>query len=110
MAAFVKDDVVVLPFPFSDLSDAKRRPALVVATLPRNDLILCMITSQSSDDSYSIAIAEVDFTVGGLNRTSYIKANRVFTANARIIAYKADSLATAKTNEVIDRLVTILRK
>jgi mRNA interferase MazF len=41
MATFVKGDIVVLPFPFSDLSDAKRRPTLVVATLPLNDLMLC---------------------------------------------------------------------
>ena len=33
MAAFVKGDVVIVPFPFSDLSQAKRRPALVVAEL-----------------------------------------------------------------------------
>ena len=87
MATFVKGDIVVLPFPFSDLSDAKRRPTLVVATLPLNDLMLCMITSQSSNDSYSTAILDGDFVVGGLNRTSYIKVNRVFTANERIIAY-----------------------
>jgi len=45
MAAFVKGDVVVLPFPFSDLTDAKKRPALVLAALTRNDFILCLITS-----------------------------------------------------------------
>ena len=40
MATFVKGDVVIVPFPFSDLSQAKRRPALIVAKL-RDDLILC---------------------------------------------------------------------
>jgi mRNA interferase MazF len=50
MAAFVKGDVLVVPFPFSDLTDAKRRPALVVATLTRNGLILCLITSQETTD------------------------------------------------------------
>ena len=44
MGAFVKGDVVVAPFPFSDLSAAKKRPALVVATLAGNDVILCQIT------------------------------------------------------------------
>ena len=47
MAEFVRGDVVVVPFPFSDLSQAKRRPALVVAELTGDDLILCQITSQS---------------------------------------------------------------
>ncbi|WP_242716914.1 hypothetical protein [Microcoleus vaginatus] len=45
MATFVKGDVVVVPFPFSDLTQAKRRPALILATLEGKDLILCQITS-----------------------------------------------------------------
>jgi mRNA interferase MazF len=43
MAGFVKGDVVVIPFPFSDLSGSKRRPALVLADLRGNDIILCQL-------------------------------------------------------------------
>ncbi len=50
MAGFVKGDVVIVPFPFSDLTEAKRRPALVVAVLQGNDLILCQITSRLVKD------------------------------------------------------------
>jgi hypothetical protein len=49
---FVKGDVVVAPFPFSDLSAAKKRPALVVASLTGDDVILCQITSQTIADNY----------------------------------------------------------
>ena len=56
MARFVKGDVVVVPFPFSDLSEAKRRPALVIAELASDDLILCQITSQNINDVYSIEL------------------------------------------------------
>ena len=45
MEKFVKGEVVVIPFPFSDLTQAKRRPALVVTRLEGDDLILCQITS-----------------------------------------------------------------
>jgi len=34
VAKFVKGDVVVIPFPFSDLSQYKRRPALVWLSIP----------------------------------------------------------------------------
>lgn len=47
MGKFVKGDVVVVPFPFSDLSASKRRPALVVATFMGDDVILCQITSKA---------------------------------------------------------------
>jgi len=44
MEKFIKGDVVVIPFPFSDLTGAKRRPAFVVTDLPDDDIILCQIT------------------------------------------------------------------
>lgn len=47
MGKFVIGDVVVVPFPFSDLSASKKRPALVVATLSGDDVILCQITSKT---------------------------------------------------------------
>lgn len=81
MARFVKGDVVIVPFPFSDLTQTKRRPALVIATLPGDDLILCQITSQSITDSYAIAITSDDFASGGLNQNSNIRPNKLFTAD-----------------------------
>ncbi len=110
MAAFVKGDVVVVPFPFSDLTNAKRRPALVLAELPRNDLILCLITSQLVVDNYTTLIADDDFETGSLNRTSYVKSNRVFTANERIIADKAGKLKPDKITEIINKLIAILQQ
>lgn len=56
MARFVVSDVVIVPFPFSDLSDAKWRPALVLATLMGNDLILCQITSQGAIDGCAVEV------------------------------------------------------
>lgn len=38
-------DVVTLPFPFSDLSESKVRPAVVLARANKSDWILCQITS-----------------------------------------------------------------
>jgi len=52
MESFVKGDIVVIPFPFSDLSKTKRRPALVLAKTEHNDLILCQITSQYNFDNF----------------------------------------------------------
>jgi mRNA interferase MazF len=61
MGKFVKGEVVVVPFPFSDLSNTKRRPALVIASLAGDDVILCQITSKSISDDYSIPLELGDF-------------------------------------------------
>lgn len=76
MGKFVKGDVVVVPFPFSDLSTSKKRPALVVATLTGDDVILCQITSKTIGDSYAIPLSGADFKTGTLHRDSNIRPNR----------------------------------
>lgn len=58
------------PFPSSDLTNAKRRPALVLAELTKNDFILCLITSQATNDPYTTLIENSDFETGSLNKTA----------------------------------------
>ena len=64
MERFVKGNVVILPFPFSDLSNSKKRPALVLAHLNGNDIIFCQITSQNTKDNFSILLDSEDFESG----------------------------------------------
>ena len=109
MAKFVTGDVVVVHFPFSDLTQTKRRPALVVADLQGEDLILCQITSQTISDRYAVPISDEDFAIGGLNQPSNIRPNRIFTASQTIIAYKVGAITPTKLLEAIDKIVEILR-
>ena len=76
MARFVKGDFVVVPFPLSDLTQAKRRPALVIAVLQGDDVILCQITSQTVAERYAIAMGMDDFSTGSLNQVSNVRPNR----------------------------------
>ena len=108
MGAFVKGDVVIVPFPFSDLSATKRRPAMVVAELTGDDVILCQITSQGVADKYSLPLAAAHFTSGSLNQASNIRPNRLFTADSSIILYKAGALTKAKLQQVTDKIVEII--
>jgi len=110
MAKFVKGDVVVVPFPFSDLTQAKRRPALVLAELSGDDVILSQITSQNIKDNYSIPLELDDFESGSLNRNSNIRPNRIFTADQKILLYKVGHLKRDKIEETISGLIKILRK
>jgi mRNA interferase MazF len=108
MGPFVKGDVVILPFPFSDLSATKRRPALVVASLTGDDVILCQITSRTVADNYAIAIEDVDFATGGLRQDSNVRPNRLFTADSSIILYRAGTLNSDKVQAVVSQIVEII--
>ena len=109
MAKFVKGDVVVVPFPFSDLSQSKRRPALVIAVLEGNDAILCQITSQTIKDTYAISIDDTDFASGSLKQPSNIRPNRLFTADTHIVLYRIGVIKKDKLNRVIEKVVEIIR-
>ncbi|WP_414512710.1 type II toxin-antitoxin system PemK/MazF family toxin [Nostoc sp. PCC 9305] len=109
MAGFVKGDVVIVPFPFSDLTQTKRRPALVLATLQGNDLILCQITSQSVSDIYAIELNNSNFSYGRLNQPSNIRTNRIFTADQEIVLYQAGQIKPEKLTEVINKVIEIIQ-
>lgn len=108
MAEFIKGDVIVVPFPFSDLTNTKRRPALVITKLTGDDLILCQITSKNVSDFYSILIKEIDFISGSLNQISNVRPNKLFTADLRIILYKVGHLKEKPMREIIQSIIKII--
>jgi mRNA interferase MazF len=73
MGPFAAGQVVLLPFPFSDLSQSKLRPALLLANADREDWIACQITSNAYADARAIALADDAFAEGGLHRISYVR-------------------------------------
>jgi len=66
MERFVKGDVVVIPFPFSDLTGAKHRPAFVVIDLLGDDIIFCQITSTVRADPLLSVIYYLSFVYSPL--------------------------------------------
>jgi mRNA interferase MazF len=80
----------------------------VVATLTGDDVILCQITSQAVADSYAVPLTDLDCTSGGLRQASHIRPNRLFSAESRIIFYRAATISPTKMQEVLAKLVQIL--
>ena len=109
MEKFVKGDVGVVPFPFSDLSQSKRRPALVITPLQGDDAILCQITSKTIKDTYAISIHDTDFSAGSLKQPGNIRPNRLFTADSHIILYRVGSIKLEKLAEIVDKVVEIIK-
>ena len=109
MGRFVKGDVVVLPFPYTDLSNSKKRPACVIAEAGyHNDLILCMITSQAVVDASAVAISKQDFVDGGLPLDSNVRPNRLFTANQTIVLNTVGHLSDEVVEKVVGEIMRIV--
>ena len=110
MERFVKGDVVVTPFPFSDLKSSVRRPALVISNPKGDDLILCQITSKGhSKDPYQIRLNTEDFYERGLKIESFIKPSILFTLRKSIILYSVGKVSEKKLKEVEDKVCEIVR-
>ena len=108
MGRIVKGDVVVIPFPFTDLSGNKKRPALVLAVLPGDDIIVCQITSKSKSDPLSLSLEASDFISGSLPIASFIRPNKIFTSDKNLILSVAGHLSEAKIHDVLNAVITII--
>ena len=99
-------DVVVLPFPFSDLSESKVRPAVVLARANKRDWILCQITSNPQ----AVVIAQTDFKSGMLRLQSYARPSKLFTANEGLIISIEGTLKPEKLTEIREAIINILNQ
>ena len=112
MANFQRGDIIILPFPFSDATGAKRRPALVLAELPYfggMDYLVCMITSRDGRDPHSLEILPSDLSAGQLAVQSYLRPLYLFAAESNAIVARIGKLKSAKTSSVIKIITSVIK-
>ena len=110
MGTLTKGSVVLIPFPFSDLSKSKLRPAIILAPYIKDDWIICQVTSKKYSDRKAIKLLDKDFKSGSLQRISYARAGKLFTANHSIIESEVGKLNARTLNLIIESLIFLLRK
>jgi mRNA interferase MazF len=108
MGKFVKGDVVIIPFPFTDLSGSKKRPAFVAVDLNGDDIIVCQITSKFKTDSFALSVSAHDFISGSLPVDSFIRPNKIFTADKNCILSVAGHLSENKIRDALNAIITII--
>jgi mRNA interferase MazF len=101
--------VVLVRFPFSDLSASKLRPAVVLADVGRGDYALVQVTSNPYGDSMAVELTDDSFESGGLHRISYARPGKLFTANESLIERSVGELTTASVEKLISAIARILR-
>jgi mRNA interferase MazF len=109
MGSFAAGSVVLVRFPFSDLSQFKLRPAVVLADCSRGDWLLCQITSNPYSDSQAVQLVDSDFRTGSLRVTSYARPLKLFTAHQTLIATGIGVLHEASLNRITDSVVNFLQ-
>ena len=106
MGQFAVGQVVVVKFPFSDLKTAKNRPALVLAVGDYGNPVLCQITSVAPDGlDWAVTMLKDDIVGGNMRITSYIRVDKMFTADPSIIVSIIGDLSRSKLLEVKQKLV-----
>ena len=107
MGRFVKGTVVVVNYFFTDLSGSKRRPAVVVADLDGDDLIICPVVSSRSD-RYSVPLRSQDISGGQLRKDSFIRPNILNTVDSSRILYSMGKLSVNKMKELTSKIGEII--
>lgn len=111
MTSFRRGDVVLVPFPFTDLAATKVRPALVVSADPQGgDLTLAFVSSvvPAGAGARDVVLNEDDpaFPGSGLKRTSVFRMSKLVTLNRSLVARRLGGI----TQDVQARLDECLRR
>ncbi|TSC63969.1 MAG: transcriptional modulator of MazE/toxin MazF, partial [Microgenomates group bacterium Gr01-1014_93] len=104
MERFVKGDIIVIEFPYSNLKDSKRRPVLILKVPKGEDIIILQITSPSYEKSVEIPIKKEDFKQGNLKRDSHIRIDKIASIDKSLMKYKIGSLKQEKFSEILEEL------
>lgn len=110
---FKQREIVLVPFPFSDLSSSKRRPVLIISNNYYNDkfpdVLVCVITSNLFQDEYSVVLDDSDLEVGILPERSIIKWHKLFTIEQTQILKRFSLISENKFREVRNEITELIQ-
>jgi len=101
--------IVLVQFPFSDLSRTKLRPAVVLADAGRGDYVLCQVTSKPYGDSRAVKLEDASLAKGSLRVTSFARPGKLFTASRDLIKAEIATLDPPTLKEVVEAVADLLR-
>ena len=108
MEGLISGDIVILPFPFTDLERSKSRPAIVLGSSVEGSYILCQITTQFQQGPHTITLNLEDFTQGSLSKSSFVRVDMIFTVIPSRIKQKAGHVNSKYVRRVIKQIFDFL--
>ena len=104
---YKRGDVVLVPFPFTDLSTAKQRPALIISSdrynSEREDLLLAAISSQvkSPVPWDEFLIPQSDLVASGLPKSSIVKLAKMVSLHQSLVVKRIGSMPNSTLAEIM---------
>ncbi len=109
---YEQGEILIIPFPFSDLSSVRQRPVLVLSkkedNLNSEDIVTCGITSNLKDSKYSVLIENTDLQRGEIPKKSRIKVNKLFTIHKNIVIKSLARINVQKWREVKKEFLSLV--
>lgn len=109
---YEQGEIVLAPFPFTDLSTVKQRPLLILSNNRYNsstkDLVTCGITSNPKDTDFSVVINNKDLISGQIPIESRIKVDKLFTLEQSIVKKKIGMVKKEVLEKVKKEFLNVL--
>lgn len=104
-------EIVLLPYPFSNLKENKVRPALVVSNNQFNkksdDCVMVPLTSIIKNEFYSVMIEQENLSFGKLLKPSRIRADKIFCIEKNLIVMKIGKLKDNSFKKVKEEIFKV---
>lgn len=103
-------DIIIIPFPFTNLQSSKPRPAVIISNQIVNktsDVIVAQITSNLHSDEFSFVISGKDITEA-LIYESEVRCHKIFTIAKSLISKKVSELNEMTFQKLPDKIRSYL--
>lgn len=99
--------IVLVEFPFSDISQTKKRPALLIGDIRGENNIYCQISTKNKlTKQYQIPLNSSDCK-GEISFDSYIYCDMIFTLHKDLVIRELGSISAEKLSAVRNKLSAI---
>ncbi|MEK6826804.1 MAG: type II toxin-antitoxin system PemK/MazF family toxin [Nanoarchaeota archaeon] len=109
---YKQGEIVIVPFPFSDLSSVKQRPVLILSKNTDNetaeDVITCGVTSNIKDSKYSVLFENKNLIEGEIPKPSRVKVDKLFTISQNIIKKKVGRINKETFEKVKSEFIRLI--
>jgi mRNA interferase MazF len=101
--------VVTVLFPYTDLSGMKRRPAVVIAMVNKDEYLLCQVTTNIGPLPAGILLSSADSASDGLNKPSLVRCDRLLTAHSSIITKSVGELKLDYFSNIRSKILSLIQ-